>query len=211
MNKVEEIKTIKKSAEREFKQKGSLFLSKSFNIPYERIAEEVLNRLRKEFFDATHHCFAYRLNSLSNESNFKYSDDGEPSGTAGFRILNAIDHYGLTNCLIVVIRYFGGTKLGIGPLGRAYYYSALNVLEVSGIIVQKPYQEITLTCTFPQLNFIYRILAAHDAKILNTFYGNEVKFICLAEANKTKSLKWDLTEASQNQITISISEVLIYI
>lgn len=210
MNEVEEIKTIKKSAEVKFKEKGSLFLSKSFSISDERNAEEILIKLRKEFFDATHHCFAYRLNSGSTVNNFKYSDDGEPSGTAGIRILNAIDHYGLTNCLIVVIRYFGGTKLGIGPLGKAYYNSTIGVLEASGMVIQKPYREITLTCAFPQLNLVHRILAAYDARIIDTYYGDEVKFSSMIEANKAESLNFDLIEASQNQITIYLSEIITY-
>ena len=117
MDKIEEIKTIKKSAEVKFKEKGSLFLSKSYNITNVENVEDILNNLKKEFFDATHRCFAYRLNSVSTANNFRYSDDGEPSGTAGIRILNAIDHFELQNCLIAVIRYFGGTKLGVGPLG----------------------------------------------------------------------------------------------
>jgi uncharacterized YigZ family protein len=210
MNKVEEIKTIKKSAEVKFKEKGSLFLSKSFNISDERNTKDILNKLKKEFFDATHHCFAYRLNSGNTVNNFRYSDDGEPSGTAGIRILNAIEHFGLKNCLVVVIRYFGGTKLGAGPLGKAYYNSAINVIKSSEIVIQKPFREVTLTCAFPHLNPVHRILASYNVKILNTFYGNEVKFICLAEANKIESFKFDLIEASQNQITVSISEMLIY-
>jgi uncharacterized YigZ family protein len=210
MDKIEEIKTIKKTADFKFKEKGSLFLSKSFSICGGTNAEEILIKLKKEFFDATHHCFAYRLNSGSAANNFKYSDDGEPSGTAGIRILNAIDHFGLTNCLIVVIRYFGGTKLGVGPLGKAYYNSAISVLKSSEIVVQKPYREVTLSCTFSQLNLVHRILASYDARITGTFYGNEVKFVCLAEANKTDSLKADLTEASQSQIGISIGEIFIY-
>ncbi|MDR3627040.1 MAG: YigZ family protein, partial [Ignavibacteriaceae bacterium] len=89
MIETEEIKTIKKSADNKFKEKSSLFLSKSFCITIANEAEEILSRLRKEYFDATHHCYAYRLNTRKSTDNFKYSDDGEPSGTAGIRILNA--------------------------------------------------------------------------------------------------------------------------
>jgi uncharacterized YigZ family protein len=211
MNDIEEIKTIKKTAEYKFKEKGSLFLCKSFSISGENDVEDILSRLRKEYYDATHHCFAYRINSASSTENFKYSDDGEPSGTAGIRILNAIDHFGITNCLIVVIRYFGGTKLGVGPLGKAYYNSAVGALESSEIIIQKPFREVKLSCTFPQLNLVHRIMSAYEAKILDTFYGDEVKFICLVDANRTGKLKSDFTEASQDQIRLTISETVIYI
>ncbi|MDR3628398.1 MAG: DUF1949 domain-containing protein, partial [Ignavibacteriaceae bacterium] len=102
------------------------------------------------------------------------------------------------------------TKLGVGPLGKAYYNSAFSVLEVSETAVLKPYRQITLTCTFPQLNLVHWILASYNAKILNTFYEEEVKFICSAEADKTENIKADLTEASQDQIIVSISEDLTY-
>jgi uncharacterized YigZ family protein len=210
MNKVEEIKTIKKPAEVKFKEKGSLFLSKSFYVSSEKGVEEITNKLKKEFYDATHHCFAYRMNSGSSANNFRYSDDGEPSGTAGIRILNAIDHFELKDCLIVVIRYFGGTKLGVGPLGKAYYNSAIDVIEASGIIIQKPFREITLTCAFSQLNFVHRILTSYDARIISTNYDEVVKFICIVEADKTESLKSEINEASQGQIEILINDLLIY-
>jgi uncharacterized YigZ family protein len=210
MNNIVDIKTIKKSAEAKFKEKGSLFLSKSFNITNATNAEDILNKLKKDFFDATHCCFAYRLNAGNTTNNFKYSDDGEPSGTAGIRILNAIDHFELQNCLIAVIRYFGGTKLGTGPLGKAYYNSSISVIESSEIVLQKPYMEITLTCAFTHLNLVHRILSLYDAKIINTIYDNDIKFICMFEANKAENIKFDLIEASQNQIKILINENLTY-
>ena len=74
------------------------------------------------------------------------------------------------------------------------------------LVIQKPYKKITVTCAFPQLNLVHRILAAYDARILDTYYGDEVKFISTAEANKTESLKFDLIEASQNQIMISLAK-----
>ena len=210
MNKFEEIKTIKNNSVFKFKEKGSLFLSKSFSISCEADADEILHKERKESYDATHHCFAYKLNPVNNTDNFKYSDDGEPSDTAGIRILNAIDHFGLTNSLVVVIRYFGGTKLGVGPLGKAYYHSAFSVLEASEHIILKPYRQIIISCTFPQLNLVHRILASYNARILTTIYEEAVKFTCSAEADKVENIKDDLIEASQNQIQVSICESLSY-
>jgi uncharacterized YigZ family protein len=211
MNIVEEIKTIKKSAEVKFKEKGSLFLSKSFNISDIRSADEILNKLKKEYFDATHHCYAYRLNSGNAANNLKYSDAGEPSGTAGIRILNAIDHFELKDCLIVVIRYFGGSKLGVGPLGKAYYNSAFNVIKSSDLVIKKPFREITLSCAFTHLNLIHRTLESYNSRLINTLYGDNVKFTYMADANKTGNIKSDLIEASQNQITVSINDTIIYI
>lgn len=210
MKKFEEIKTIKNNSEFKFKEKGSLFLSKSFALNDEKSAEEILLKLKKEFYDATHHCYAYKLNNAVSSDIIKYSDDGEPSGTAGIRILNAIDHAGLTNCMVIVIRYFGGTKLGVGPLGKAYYNAAIGVLDSSGIIVKKPSFKITLSCTFPLLNLAHRVLAQYDAKILNTVYENEIKFECMVDANKTEQISSAMIEASQNQIGISVDKTVIY-
>ncbi|MDZ7765436.1 MAG: YigZ family protein [Melioribacteraceae bacterium] len=84
-------------------------------------AEQILEGKKKQYYDATHNCYAYKILPES----IKYLDDGEPSGTAGIRILNAIQHFDLTNLIVISTRYFGGTKLGVGPLGKAYYNSAL--------------------------------------------------------------------------------------
>jgi putative IMPACT (imprinted ancient) family translation regulator len=102
-----EIRTIRTGDEVKFKEKGSLFISQPFSIENEQSATEILREIKKKYFDASHHCYAWRL----SDGNFKSSDDGEPSGTAGLRIMNAIDHYDLTNLIVIVTRWFGGTKL----------------------------------------------------------------------------------------------------
>ena len=119
------ILTVKEFYESKFKQKGSIFVGQAYPAGQEKQAEEILELVRKKYHDATHHCYAYRVYAKEE----KYSDDGEPSGTAGVRILNAIHHLDLYNVLVISIRYFGGVKLGVGPLGKAYYQSALQTLE----------------------------------------------------------------------------------
>src|ERR1035437_8880518 len=125
MSIIKPIRSIEGFTEAGIKEKGSAFTGQAYFMSDSDECVKKLNKIIKQFYDATHHCYCYKLNS----GEAKYSDNGEPSGTAGIRILNAIEHFDLTDILVVVIRYFGGTKLGVGPLGKAYYESALNVLK----------------------------------------------------------------------------------
>src|SRR5260221_798290 len=124
--------TIEKSAVAEFKDRGSKFIG--YALPVKSVEEfkDRLNEIKKEHPKATHHCFAYRLGLDGN--NFRMSDDGEPSGTAGRPILGQIDSKVLTNVVVVVVRYFGGTLLGTPGLISAYKSSAAMVLQLSPVM-----------------------------------------------------------------------------
>ena len=163
------INTILSSNEFRLKEKGSVFDAYSFPSQNEIEAMEHLNSLKKKFYDATHHCYAYKFNS----EKLRYSDDGEPNGTAGLRILNAINHFELTYLIVIVVRYFGGTKLGVGPLGKAYYESALGCLENSEKITKELYKRLTVTFPFELTNLTHNLLSKHSAKIEETFYSDE--------------------------------------
>ena len=199
MQQIKEIRTIIRSSETKYKEKGSVFTGKVFHINSEKEAELILNDARKKFYDATHHCFALRLSAGS----FKYSDDGEPNGTAGIRILNAIDHFDLTNLIVIVIRYFGGIKLGVGPLGKAYYTTALQLLQESQIITLKPYKKLFISAGFSHISSIHRVLSVHNAIIKNSVYDTTANFECLAEINKIQSISFELKDISKGEIEIS--------
>src|ERR1700710_1488137 len=130
--------TIEKEATAEFKDRGSKFIA--YACPVKNVEEykEKLNALKKEHAKATHHCFAYRIGLDGN--NFRVSDDGEPSGTAGKPILGQIDSKELTNVLVIVVRYFGGSLLGVPGLINAYKSTAAMVLQMTPII-QKTVEE----------------------------------------------------------------------
>src|SRR5262245_49830331 len=125
--------TIEKTSAAEFKDRGSKFIAYTFPIAND--FKEKLALIKKEHPKATHHCFAYRLGLDSN--NFRVSDDGEPSGSAGRPILGQIDSKQLTNVLVIVVRYFGGTLLGVPGLINAYKNSAALALQVTPV-VRKP-------------------------------------------------------------------------
>src|SRR6478736_3309084 len=126
--------TISQTADELYKDKGSKFLAFAFPVKSESEIKKKLTSLKKEHPSASHHCYAWRLGA--DKAAFRANDDGEPSNTAGKPILMQIQAKDLTNVLIVVVRYFGGTLLGVGGLINAYKQAALNVLNKTTIIEQ---------------------------------------------------------------------------
>jgi uncharacterized YigZ family protein len=165
------IKTIPDFHEFRFKEKGSLFIGQTYNITSEEGAEIQLKKIKKEYYDATHRCFSFTLIA----GTFKYSDDGEPNGTAGIRIFNAQKHFEVTNNLTVVIRYFGGTKLGVGPLGKAYYDSAFSVLKEAKIVILKKFQRLEIEYDFEQSSIVHNMIRKYGIKIISSTFNPSPK------------------------------------
>ncbi len=206
MNGIIQIKTILSYSEVKFKEKSSIFLGFAYPIKSIEDVTVKLALLRKKYFDATHHCYAYKLAS----NLLKYSDDGEPSGTAGIRILNVIEHFDLVNVLLVVVRYYGGTKLGVGPLGKAYYNSALQVIESENIIIQKPYYKITIESNYLLINQVKKLLLKYEAINDEVKFGEGVKFSYFIDPGKVKLVSDELYELSRGEIGISIENIVVY-
>ena len=208
MNIIKSIRTIEGFTEAGIKEKGSVFTGQAYSMTNSEDCTTKLNEIKKEFYDATHHCYCYKLNS----GEIKYSDNGEPSGTAGIRILNAIEHFDLTDILVVVIRYFGGTKLGLGPLGKAYYESALNVLKNSKIIVKNTYQKVSITTNFDKMGHVFRLLSNFNGKkIVSAYQENTVEITSFLLANDIPAFNDQLREHSQDDIEIKITADIIYL
>ncbi|MDZ7795955.1 MAG: YigZ family protein [Candidatus Marinimicrobia bacterium] len=121
-------RTISRTSESKINIKGSKFLGFAYPLENEEEVNTILASLRKKYYDATHHCYAWQV-GYGKDMRFRYHDDGEPSGTAGKPIYMAVTHRELTNILVVSVRYFGGTKLGTGGLARAYGQSASLALD----------------------------------------------------------------------------------
>jgi uncharacterized YigZ family protein len=198
----DEIKIIKESSEAEYKEKGSRFIALASPIPNEGEALNILERIKKKYYDASHHCYAYKLHN--NKS--KYSDAGEPTGTAGVRILNAIEHFGLTDTIVIVVRYFGGIKLGAGGLGKAYYNSALEVLSKAEIIMKKLYKRVFIKSEIHFNQKIYHIINNNDSKILKVDYTDEVNFECLITVKDFLKVISYLKDITNGKIEISGDE-----
>jgi uncharacterized YigZ family protein len=194
----EHIKTIKDSSQISIKEKGSEFIAIVYPVDSEENAVNQLSEIRKKYFDATHHCYAYKLKSGEE----KYSDDGEPKGTAGIRILSAIEHFDLCDVLAIVVRYFGGTKLGVGPLGKAYYNASIDVLEHSEILAKTLHYLIQIETDFNFINHVHRIINHYSAIIADSEYSNIAKFNCYIKPNDFQKINIELTNLTNGQILI---------
>lgn len=198
MNFPEKIKTISKESEAVYKEKGSEFIANAFPVLSETEAINFLDELKKKFYYASHHCYAFKL----KDGTIKFSDDREPSGTAGKRILNAIEHFDLTDILIIVIRYFGGTKLGVGPLGNAYYTAALESIEANKIVTKELFIQVTIKSDFDNMKIVYKTITEPDAKIVNSHYDKTATFDCMIKPAAINSISQDLINQSGGKIMI---------
>ena len=157
--------TIKTAAIADFTDRGSRFIA--FTFPISSVAEFKiqLSKLKEEHPKAVHHCFAYRIGNDKN--NFRSSDDGEPSGTAGKPILNQIDSKNLTNILVVVVRYFGGILLGVSGLINAYKTATTLALKNVEIVTKSIEKEISIECDYTQLGEVMNIVKANSLNIVS--------------------------------------------
>jgi uncharacterized YigZ family protein len=186
MTQAEFYTTIEKSAIAEYKDRGSKFIAYAYPVETPDDFKKCLEEVKKEHPKASHHCFAYRIGLDNNV--YRVNDDGEPSGTAGKPILGQIDSKQLTNILIVVVRYFGGTLLGVPGLINAYKTAASLVLQVTPT-VQKPIEEnYILHFDYTQMNEVMMVV-----KQLNcTMIRQEMQLFCDLEIGIPKS---KITEA----------------
>jgi uncharacterized YigZ family protein len=139
-----------------FKDNGSRFIALAFPVETEEEVKEIVAGLRKEYHDARHHCFAYRLGYKGDR--FRSSDDGEPSGSAGRPILGQIDSLGLSDVLVVVVRYFGGIKLGIPGLIRAYKTSTADALSQAEVIDKVAGKTFRVRFDYLAMNAVMKVL-----------------------------------------------------
>jgi uncharacterized YigZ family protein len=165
--------TIEQPAEALFKDKGSKFIGLAYPVQNEQQVKEILQSLKKENHTANHHCYAYRLGA--DKLTFRANDDGEPSNTAGKPILGQIQSNDLTDILIVVVRYFGGTLLGVSGLINAYKTSAAEVIKATTIIEKQILFSYTIHFPFEQLNDVMKILKQSDSKITAQEFDNNCR------------------------------------
>ncbi len=155
-------KTIKHKSRGDYKEKGSHFVANAFPVTEIDDIKKILDGIRKDNHEARHHCYAYML---GNEHNiWRVNDDGEPSGTAGRPILGQINSFGLTNILIVVSRYFGGTLLGVSGLINAYRLAAVSAIENSEIIEEFVNDFYEITFPYISLNQVMKVLKDEEIK-----------------------------------------------
>ena len=139
-----------------FKDNGSRFIAFAYPVETEEEVKEIVASLKKEYHDARHHCYAYRLGDKGDR--FRANDDGEPSGSAGRPILGQIDSMGLSDILVVVVRYFGGIKLGIPGLIRAYKTSTADALSQAEVIDKVAGKTYRVTFDYLSMNAVMKVL-----------------------------------------------------
>ena len=171
---MEEIKdsylTIESDAEAIFKEKSSKFLCYAYHVESEEEITAHLEVLRKRYYDATHHCDAWRLGPFGEK--FRANDDGEPSSTAGKPILGQLLSREITNCLIVVVRYFGGTKLGVPGLISAYKESAAAVLDEAKVVERTVDTLVKVDFSYVVMNDVMRIIKDEQPTIVEQIFDN---------------------------------------
>jgi len=164
-------RTIQNTGEGAYKEKGSKFYGYAYPCHSVEVIKEHLNRLRKENPGCVHVCYAYCLGSKKED--YRYSDDGEPSNSAGAPIYGQIKSFDLTNVLVAVVRYYGGTNLGVGGLINAYRTAAKEAFENANIIEDEDRETVELTFTYEAIPFVMNTVKASDCTILEQDFEDQ--------------------------------------
>ena len=191
-------KTPAAASETEFVVNKSRFIGRAFPVETEAEALEILERIRQKHYDATHNCWAYNLRGASPLRRF--SDDGEPGGTAGKPIMDVLTGRGLTNVLCVVTRYFGGILLGAGGLVRAYSKSAADAVTKAGMVSYLPGTILDIPMDYSRYGTLEGFIRA-NAEVRNVaFAQNVVVTVAVEDTNLLKFMK-EVTERSDGRCT----------
>ena len=182
-----EIFTIRKNSEGIYKEKGSKFISYLYPIKSEDDVKYCLSKLKEEHSKARHHCYAFRLGAKGDLE--RANDDGEPNGSAGLPILNQLHSAKLTNVLLVVVRYFGGTKLGLGGLVRAYKESSKDAIENSKLHLFEELSTIILEFPIHIVGDVERIVRSENCAIVKSDYSEICQFEISCKTKDVESIK----------------------
>ncbi len=181
---ISEYNILKGNNEGLYKEKGSKFIALAFQVENEQDAKEVLTTAKKKYHDARHHCYAYRI--IPEKEFSRSSDDGEPSGTAGKPILNQLRSFELFNVMIIIVRYFGGTKLGVSGLIKAYKAAARDVIQNNKIVKSYITSQIELAFEYPIMNQVMRVIKEENIKVIEHDFATNCKIIVEIKKNKKK-------------------------
>lgn len=193
--------TIVKPSSAEFKDRGSKFFAFAFAIKTIEDFKTALQDLKKEHPKAVHHCFAYRIGTDGN--NFRSSDDGEPSGTAGKPILGQIDSKGITDVAVVVVRYWGGTMLGVPGLINAYKTATALALQITPIVEKQIEINYSIEFDYTMMNEVMMIIKQFNC----TVYSNEMLLFCNIKAGVPKNRQDDVLNRLNDLKIVSVKKI----
>tara|TARA_R110002124_G_scaffold227889_1_gene393127 strand:- start:22826 stop:23440 length:615 start_codon:yes stop_codon:yes gene_type:complete len=192
---------VKPSKEVLFKEKGSKFFGLAFPVEDEEAVKECLENIKKEHYNARHWCYAWQLGK--DYSSYRVNDDGEPSNSAGMPIYGQLQSFDVTNVLVVVVRYFGGTKLGVGGLIQAYKTAAQMALENSKIVERTIDENFVLRFDYPEMNVVMRIIKEEDLSITD----QKMKLDCEIVISVRKKEAERIFELFKNTYKVEIKKI----
>lgn len=196
----EPYKIVTSGGEAETELKKSRFIAHTCPVKTEEEAQEFVESIRKQYYDARHNCYAYVIGK--DRTKVKYSDDGEPQQTAGLPIYNVIKESGVTDVAIVVTRYFGGTLLGAGPLARMYCEASRLGLEASGISTMKYGITAVITADYSNGEKIRRYLEKESIFVVDTKYDSDVSFNIRFDFDRLEGIKKDVVSLTASRVTV---------
>lgn len=188
------------SPETLFKEKNSKFFGYAFPVTNEEEVKEILTQLKKDHFSARHWCYAYQIGTENIQ--YRANDDGEPNNSAGMPIYGQIQSFDVTNVLVVVVRYFGGVKLGVGGLISAYKTGAQMALEASEIIEKTIDKHFIISFDYKNMNKVMRIIKEKQLDIVN----QKMEMSCEIEIKTRKKNAEMIFDIFENLFEVSISE-----
>jgi uncharacterized YigZ family protein len=195
--------TIEKASFAEYKDRGSKFLAYAYPVQAAAECRKLLLQLKKDHPKAVHHCFAWRLGWDGNQ--FRSSDDGEPSGTAGKPILGQIDSKQLTNLAVIVVRYFGGTLLGVPGLIQAYKSATAMALQLVPT-VQKPIEILyELQFNYTQMNDVMNIIKQFGCSVVK----QEIQLFCLLEIGVPRARLGEVLYTLKESHTVEVKKIIV--
>lgn len=186
---------ILKAASAEIEEKKSRFIGEAFPVASAAEAQTIIERVTKQYWDARHHVYAYRVDGVE-----KASDDGEPARTAGVPILSVLQGQNLMNVLVVVTRYFGGTLLGTGGLVRAYTRAAQAAIAAAGVVVETSVIQTTISLPYPLLGKLQFVSQQNGWDIAETFYDENVTVRLVFAAEQGASFVREIREMTSGTI-----------
>lgn len=192
--------TIQANSEGIYKEKGSKFIAYAYPITTEEDVRPLVKALKKEFYDARHHCYAFVLGK--DKTKFRAADDGEPSNSAGAPILGQIRSLDLTNVLVVVVRYFGGTKLGVPGLINAYREAVKDALEQANIIGKYELETMSITFDYVKMNDVMKLIKDFDITLIEQGYDSD----CVMQLSYKKK-DAEIIKSKLNEVVLSLEEL----
>ncbi|MBQ0083499.1 MAG: YigZ family protein [Clostridiales bacterium] len=195
-------KTVMDKTEAEITEKRSRFIATLAHVENEQAALSFLNEMRSMYWDARHNVYAYSLSSGTK----RFSDDGEPHGTAGKPVLDVINGNGLDDVIIVVTRYFGGVLLGTGGLVRAYSSAAAEVVKNAEVCEMTPCITVKTECEYPQYDRLSKILEGYSCHIISTDYADKINISLLLAVTEKQRLEEEIKEAFFADLSLNYGE-----